>query len=674
MQKTRIAKEEIDSRRKAIYAMAGVVALFVFFVFMSLTFFGTGDSNTDFTARYNDYNDGWSVVQNGASEMKDLPLYVEMGPGESLILKKRLPSEIPKYSAIATRNYHFMMTVKVNGNIIYEYPEDWNEKLTIISDTWTVFNLNPSDYRGTIEITFKNNSSTGFSGYIRDIYYGEDNSIIQYLRMSCMWGFVSGLSLMLFGVILAGISLIYRNVSRHAPNVCMGIALLFFGLWLANRSKPPFFSGSNGRIFALALAALLLVAPFIFLYSYYRHDRGKQRSLYGFQFTVVFDIFLVGLSLVIRERIEIVIMIAYFTIFAAIINQGLLLHKDCFGPGVKFRNKNELLMDRIEFFSTAIFPFAGAYEIIFHSDELWSEISPMYRSVIMFYAGMYIFTILLRIYGVVKDRMDVLNRLQESQLELMMGQIQPHFIFNTLSSIRTLVRVDPDLAYDMLYDFSAYLRANIDNVTNLSGINFSVEVEHIKSYVNIEKVRFGDRLSVVYDLQETDFIVPPLSIQPLVENAIKHGVCKKIDGGTVTLKSYREGDFNIVEVSDDGIGINAEAASKLFYVYQGNRRVGFESTEKVANLLSSVVDDIRFLDEDGNPIEIEGPVIKEDFTGNGSEVHQSKGLTNIVLRLQEISNATFKVESMVGKGTTIRVFFPVKEEAEEADGEVTPED
>ena len=133
---------------------------------------------------------------------------------------------------------------------------------------------------------------------------------------------------------------------------------------------------------------------------------------------------------------------------------------------------------------------------------------------------------------VVQDRTLVTQRLQESQLELMMGQIQPHFIFNTLSSIRTLVMVDPPIAYDMIYDFSNYLRANVDNVTNLEGIPFASEVSHIKSYVNIEKVRFGDRLSMEYDIQIDSFIVPPLSIQPLVENAIKHGVCRKPEGGT----------------------------------------------------------------------------------------------------------------------------------------------
>ena len=227
---------------------------------------------------------------------------------------------------------------------------------------------------------------------------------------------------------------------------------------------------------------------------------------------------------------------------------------------------------------------------------------------------------------VVQDRTLVTQRLQESQLELMMGQIQPHFIFNTLSSIRTLVMVDPTVAYDMIYDFSNYLRANVDNVTNLEGIPFASEVSHIKSYVNIEKVRFGDRLHVQYDAQYTEFMVPPLSIQPIVENAIKHGVCKKTGGGTVWLRSYQEAHYNVVEVEDNGVGFNPELLASL-----KNARLGEDVDNTESNL-----------------------------TGNGSESHKSTGMKNIMMRLKEMANADMEIESVEGEGTKIRVLFPIK--------------
>ena len=230
-------------------------------------------------------------------------------------------------------------------------------------------------------------------------------------------------------------------------------------------------------------------------------------------------------------------------------------------------------------------------------------------------------------YGVLESE-SVQKQLHDSQLQLMMGQIQPHFMFNTLSSIRTLIKIDPDEAYDMVYNFSNYLRANVDNLTNLSGIQFAAEVSHIQSYVNIEKVRFGERLSVKYEIQESEFIVPPLSIQPLVENAIKHGVCQKPEGGTVCLRSYQDGNNYIVEVEDDGIGI---PASKLEAI------------------------------RTGVTINSEGDV-QANLTGNGSEIHESTGMRNIMTRLKEMSNATLEITSEEGKGTLMKVTFPQKVE------------
>ena len=247
-------------------------------------------------------------------------------------------------------------------------------------------------------------------------------------------------------------------------------------------------------------------------------------------------------------------------------------------------------------------------------------------------------------------------------MELMMGQIQPHFIFNTLSSIRTLVRVDPDIAYQMLYDFSNYLRANVDNVTNMDGIPFSSEVEHIKSYVNIESVRFGDRLNVEYDIGPKEFIVPPLSIQPLVENAIKHGVCQKLEGGTVWLRSYEEPDCYVVEIDDDGIGFDQEAASAMMALYEeDDNKVGMESNAVATKIIQDLMQHMNLKDENGDPIKLGGPVKRQDLSGNGSEAHKSSGMRNIFLRLREMTDADIDIESQVGKGTKIKVSFPKNE-------------
>lgn len=143
---------------------------------------------------------------------------------------------------------------------------------------------------------------------------------------------------------------------------------------------------------------------------------------------------------------------------------------------------------------------------------------------------------------------------KDAQIKIMLSQIKPHFVYNSLSSISTLIPMDPGKAQAALDNFTEYLRHNISSLTETRLISFEEELKHIESYVALEKMRFGDRVNVVYDIQVTDFYVPPLSIQPIVENAIKHGILKKLEGGSLTLRAYETADFYVVEVLDDGAG------------------------------------------------------------------------------------------------------------------------
>ena len=97
---------------------------------------------------------------------------------------------------------------------------------------------------------------------------------------------------------------------------------------------------------------------------------------------------------------------------------------------------------------------------------------------------------------------------------------------------------------------------NLSSLTETNLIPFSDELRHIETYIALEKMRFNDRIKVIYDIGVTDFLVPPLTIQPLVENAIKHGILKKIEGGILTITTYETTTSYIIEVKDDGIGFD----------------------------------------------------------------------------------------------------------------------
>lgn len=146
--------------------------------------------------------------------------------------------------------------------------------------------------------------------------------------------------------------------------------------------------------------------------------------------------------------------------------------------------------------------------------------------------------------------------LAEQKMNIAMSQIQPHFLYNTLNSIYYLCDKNPKLAKKTISDFSDYLRMNINSIKSKNNISFNSELKHIKTYLEIEQLRFGERLNVEFDIKTTAFTVPALSIQPIVENAVKHGVCKRVEGGTVKLSTYEDSDYSYIVVEDDGVGFD----------------------------------------------------------------------------------------------------------------------
>lgn len=190
--------------------------------------------------------------------------------------------------------------------------------------------------------------------------------------------------------------------------------------------------------------------------------------------------------------------------------------------------------------------------------------------------------------------------LQEKRIALTRSQIQPHFLFNTLSSIAELCVTDPNKAQEATVEFTEYLRGNLNAMNNVAPVPVTAELEHVKNYLALEKMRFGEYLQVVYDIRETGFLLPPLSVQPLVENAVKHGIGMKESGGTVKIITYSDEENFYVIVSDDG--------------------VGFDSTQKIG----------------------EGHI----------------GIENVRYRLMATCKATLEINGMPDEGTVCKITLP----------------
>jgi two-component system, LytTR family, sensor kinase len=201
--------------------------------------------------------------------------------------------------------------------------------------------------------------------------------------------------------------------------------------------------------------------------------------------------------------------------------------------------------------------------------------------------------------------------LLHARMEALQNQINPHFLFNTLNSISSLVRFDPDTARGMIFKLATILRRLLNSAEAFAPLRD--EFEFVDNYLDIEVVRFGrDKLRVVKELDPAslDVVVPSMLLQPLIENSIKHGLSPKVEGGSIYLRSRLAGSRLIIEVEDDGVGMG-------------------------------------------------GAQLEESSSWTGMGI----GMANIAERLQVLygDTARMTIDSHEGKGTLIRIRLPLIE-------------
>ena len=175
-------------------------------------------------------------------------------------------------------------------------------------------------------------------------------------------------------------------------------------------------------------------------------------------------------------------------------------------------------------------------------------------------------------------------QLAESRISTMMSQIRPHFIYNTLGSIEQLCKLDPPKAGELVHNFAKYLRGNFGELDNPKPILMSQEMEHVRYYISIENVRFPD-MTFTFEMNSDDFHIPALTVQPIVENAIKHGLMKLTHGGTIHVVSYETDRDYCISVEDDGAGFDTRA------LFDDRRHVGLRNIrERLKVMVNGTLD------------------------------------------------------------------------------------
>jgi len=216
------------------------------------------------------------------------------------------------------------------------------------------------------------------------------------------------------------------------------------------------------------------------------------------------------------------------------------------------------------------------------------------------------------------------HELKDMRVNLMFTQIRPHFIFNSLTAIQSLIEEDPEKAYDAISDFSDFLRGVLKGTEENELVPATEDHRTARGFVRIQKMRYGDMLTTEAVLGDTNFYVPPLTIQPIVENAIKHGLRPAQRPGCVTLHIDAEPGGHLIEVRDNGIGFAPDALQRFD-----------ETNQDLADL--SRRRDSANLSDHGRP---------------------HIGLGNVRMRIFDLCGGTMEVDSLPGRGTIVTMHFP----------------
>ncbi|MFR5875098.1 MAG: sensor histidine kinase [Eubacterium sp.] len=257
---------------------------------------------------------------------------------------------------------------------------------------------------------------------------------------------------------------------------------------------------------------------------------------------------------------------------------------------------NRKLLSKIQiasFFCYIILPTAAIISQLFIYDIYLILISTTVATIIML-------LMMLSVY--VEQYREKERALVDLRIAIMMSQIKPHFLYNSLTAIAQLCENNPTAAKQATIAFSDYLRNNMHSIEKKELIPITEELKHIKTYLYLEKMRFDDYLEIEYDIKATDFYVPSLSVQPIVENAVKWGIGEKENGGVIKISTCSNDENFEITVIDDGNGFDASKSK----------------------------------------------------TDNRSHI----GIENVRKRLEVMCSGRLVIDSVIGKGTTVRIIIP----------------
>ena len=531
--------------------------------------------------------------------------------GEQLCLKGKLINPITQQASFKNNERihfvlnHLSITIYVNGVEKYS-ASSCSDNLNSLSSVcgtryinFDAFLLNEGDI---LEIHLKKQHPIGtsysFNDFLNNIYVSDDITFEAYVGQKSMPLSMLGYFTIIISFIVLGIGVGFIKKSKEISNrlITWGKFSIFVGLFLICDASHYFLGIYKESFQTYCWITFLILATYEMISCIENSFEGILKNITKIVRLSYLLIICVSLILVAFELIGIYNILLIFTpltIVAIIFLIICCLTTTIYGTAnyIHYFFLVFLLANEVELFNM-IFGFVKPGIII----------KPTFLVLFLVYLLVELKN-LIENQQKIEDAKKLEEELRDSRSSLAMSQIRSHFIFNVLNAISGLCKYDANKADEMIICFSRYLRNNIDIINDDSLLPFSIEIKHLEDYIKLEQMRFNNKIAFNYKIDVSDFLIPPLILQPLIENSIKHGLLKKECGGNINLTASKEGKYIAITIKDDG--------------------VGFDTSKK--------------------------------FTNN------SIGIENVRFRLKNSINGMMDIESIINKGTTIIIVFPYLE-------------
>ena len=511
------------------------------------------------------YNSGWVCVEgdDGVGEadeagatgeiLESLPAKRNVPRGETLRIRNHLPEALPPDTVLCLRSSRQEIRVFLEDEEIARYGDDLPYPFTNLPPSaFALVQIPPESAGKRIELRIASPFPPD-SGRINPVALGSMAACLAYTNSVYRAPLVLLLSFAMFGVMLIFTGqAMGKRTRRHDAVKHLGVLMLMFACWrICTANMLQTYIGNYYSVPTLAcLIFLLLPFPYLRLIRASLDNRRFLQVVDAMQAFFVLNFFLqTGLHMT---------SVAHFSAYYW---SNFLLFGLCILSSIVLTLLSITDDERYELIPMFLLSLLLAVTYIVEVFTYYERLSGYESFGTAIFGGMAVYSLGMLFYTIYRASLELertehmREELANQQISIALSQIQPHFLYNSLASIHTLIGSDPGRASEMVYNFSRYLRANLSNIGSSDLILFSDEMRNIKAYTSIEQVRFP-RITIRFELEAADFYVPVLTIQPLVENAIRHGISKKSGGGTLMVRSFEDAEAVYVEVKDDGVGFS----------------------------------------------------------------------------------------------------------------------